>query len=70
MKVTLNEIMNRRFFLFLAFLFSGPAILLNAGKEFDPVDWALGGLRGQVIAPSTDQYPFQTEQPPPQRLCR
>ena len=36
-------------------------LTILAGKEFDPVDWALGGLRGQVIAPSTDKYPFQTE---------
>ena len=35
--------------------------LFQAGKDFDPVDWALGGLRGQVIAPSTDKNPFQTE---------
>lgn len=35
--------------------------LAGATEDFDPVDWALGGLRGQVIAPSTNQYPFQSE---------
>ena len=48
----------RHFFLILTTLSTYTAV---AGKDFDPVDWALGGLRGQVVAPSTKQHPYQTE---------
>lgn len=28
---------------------------------FDPVSWKLGGLRGTLVGPATDEHPFQSE---------
>ncbi len=46
-------------------LFSLPFLLLltvpGIAREFDPVSWKLGGLRGVVVAPSTPEHPFQSE---------
>lgn len=34
---------------------------LAAHAAFDPVSWKLGGLRGVVVGPASDQHPFQSE---------
>ncbi len=42
---------------FLALL----ALLTAPLAAFDPVSWKLGGLRGVVVGPATDDHPFQSE---------
>ena len=44
--------------LFLALLGSSG---LLARDSFDPVSWKLGGLRGTLVGPASDEYPFQSE---------
>jgi hypothetical protein len=58
--LVLSGAMKLRIFIIISSGFMAGLTIL-AGKEFDSVDWALGGLRGQVVAPATDKYPFQTE---------
>lgn len=40
----------------LALLLAGPL-----AAAFDPVSWKLGGLRGTLVGPASDEYPFQSE---------
>ena len=41
-----------------AFLLS---VSTNLAAAFDPVAWKLGGLRGTLVGPATDEHPFQSE---------
>jgi hypothetical protein len=45
----------------LSLLFLVPLAVPGVAREFDPVSWKLGGLRGVVVGPATREHPFQSE---------